>query len=287
MYGKRSDYSTGIPGVDAQDLRRAFKDLDLDNDGLISARDLRTFLEACGERPSDEEINEMIKLADHGNDGFVHFTEFTDLFKSLTPDGQPNEVFDQTVKIMATTRLDSRESTVSNEEMLKQFISRLPGAVQGKPFIAREYLREVIFRWKSSKTESVTMKEFLSLLKVQKNGLTDRAFKIFCTQADRTDIKSMIVTLGAFVAAPCDERIDFACRILDEASSGLLSETDIMKLLQANFVGAKADLKTRRDRIVRGCDANGLLSRKKISTMCKDDPGLFFPIGKIEFPIKR
>ena len=286
MFGKTSDFSSGIPGVDDQDLRRAFKDLDLDNDGQISTRDLRTFLEACGERPSDEEINEMIRIADYGQDGFVHFTEFLDLFKSLTPDGQPNEVFDQTVKIMASTRTESRESTFSNEEMLKQFISRVPGAVQGKPFISSDYLREVMFRWKSLKIESVSSKEFMSLLKVQKNGLTDRAFKIFCSQSDRIDIKSFIIILGAFVAAPCEERMDFACRLLDESASGMLTETDVMKILQHNFIGAKADLKTRRDRIVRVCDANGLLSRKRITAMCKDDPALFFPPGKIDFPIK-
>jgi Ca2+-binding EF-hand superfamily protein len=285
QYSQGIDFGTGIPGVDEQDLRRAFRDLDLDNDGLISYRDLRTFLEASGERPTDEEVNEMIQLADTGRDGAVHFNEFMDLFKSLTPEGAPNEVFEQAVRIMSTTQ-DARDTSISNEELLKLLIGRLPGSIQGKPFISREYLKEVIFRWKTNRLPALSLKDFTNVLKVPDNGISERGFKVITSQTNTVDITTLILILGAFVGAPVDERIDFACRLLDEATAGFLNEQDVMKILSCNFIGVKADLKTRRERIMKNCDMNGLVSRKQLTALAKGDPALFFPPSRIDVPIK-
>ncbi len=285
-YSKGIDFGTGIPGVDEQDLKRAFRDLDLDNDGLITSRDLRTFLEACGERPKDDELNEMIKLADLGRDGAVHFTEFVDLFKSLTPEGEPNEVFNQTVRIISSTQADARDASLSNEELLKLFISRLPGAIQGKPFISREYLKEVIFRWKVNRSSSISTKDFAALLKIPLNGIAERGFRIISLQNSQIEVSALILVLGAFVAASVEERIDFSCRLLDESSAGLLNEGDIVRILSCNFLGLKADIKARRDKIMKSCDSNGLITRKQLTSMAKLDPALFFPPSRIEYPIK-
>jgi hypothetical protein len=285
-YSKPADFGTGIPGVEEQDIRRAFRDVDIDNDGLISSRDLRTFLEASGERPTDEEINQMIQLADTGRDGAVHFTEFVDLFKSLTPGGEVNEVFEQAVRIMTSMETGARETTLSNEEVLKLFISRLPGCIQGKPFISREYLKEVIFRWKSNRPSSVGYKDFLGLLKLPNNGISERGFKILTSQSTSLDVITMILVLGAFVAAPADERVDFSCRLLDESSAGFLNESDIAKILSCNFMGVKADVQARRVRIMKDCDSNGLITRKQLASLAKGDAALFFPPSRIEVPIK-
>jgi Ca2+-binding EF-hand superfamily protein len=282
QYSQGIDFGTGIPGVDEQDLRRAFRDLDLDKDGHINHRDLRTFLEASGERPTDEEINEMIQLADLGRDGSVHFGEFIELFKSLRPNGEVNEVFEQTVKLLSSVQANARNATVSNEELLKQFVSRLPGSVQGRPFISRDYLKEIIFRWKSLRKSEVTYKEFLNLMKIPNNGVSERGFRIIAAQENAIEITQLVLALGAFVAAPTDERVDFACRLLDESAAGFLNEGDITKILNCNFVGVKADLKTRRERIMRESDSNGLLTRKQLTGLAKNDPGLFFPPSRME-----
>jgi Ca2+-binding EF-hand superfamily protein len=171
---------------------------------------------------------------------------------------------------------------VSNEELLKQFVSRLPGSVQGRPFISRDYLKEIIFRWKSLRKSEVTYKEFLNLMKIPNNGVSERGFRIIAAQENAIEITQLVLALGAFVAAPTDERVDFACRLLDESAAGFLNEGDITKILNCNFVGVKADLKTRRERIMRESDSNGLLTRKQLTGLAKNDPGLFFPPSRME-----
>lgn len=277
---------SGIPGVDDKEMRTAFRAIDFDKDGQISAKDLRIFLEAMGEQPTDKEINEMLHIGDKGNDGYVHLSEFCELFRSCTREGNENEVYTETCKIVATLRLDDkkRQSTYSSDEVLKRFISRLPGCVSGRSFLRRDALKEIITRWKSMKVDYVREKEFYELLRIKKNDNSERAFAVIMKNADAIDIKYFILVLGVFVAAPCEDRIDFACRLLDESNIGALTEEQIEKLMVANFTGIKGDIRARIERVVKEGDANGMISRTRLMQMAKTDPSTLFPNSRIDFP---
>ncbi|CAA0815552.1 Calmodulin-like protein 8 [Striga hermonthica] len=60
----------------AEELKEAFKVFDRDQDGFISAIELRNVMLNLGERLSDEEAEQMIKEADFDGDGLVSFEEF-------------------------------------------------------------------------------------------------------------------------------------------------------------------------------------------------------------------
>ena len=265
-------------------MRKAFRDVDRDNDGQISAGDLRSFLESTGERPSDAELNEMIRMADSGKDGLIHLSEFFDLFKPRTPGGHRNEVFDRTLEIMSKMQVDVRDLRVPAEKQIDQFIASLPGSLNSRPFITREYLRDVIFMWKANRSDSINSQRFVELLKVTRSDLTDRVFNIFTRNAPTISMKELILMIGAFVSAPCEERVDFACRILDDTDSGFLREEDVSLIISAHFFAVKSDFKGRIDRIMKGSDINRLVSRRELTKMSRFDPGLFFPINRINFP---
>ncbi|XP_040385423.1 calmodulin-like protein 5 [Oryza brachyantha] len=64
-------------GADAdEELREAFKVFDKDQDGLISAAELRHVMISLGEKLTDEEVEQMIREADLDGDGQVNFDEF-------------------------------------------------------------------------------------------------------------------------------------------------------------------------------------------------------------------
>uniref|UniRef100_A0A0E0MPD5 EF-hand domain-containing protein n=1 Tax=Oryza punctata TaxID=4537 RepID=A0A0E0MPD5_ORYPU len=64
-------------GGDAdEELREAFKVFDKDQDGLISAAELRHVMISLGEKLTDEEVEQMIREADLDGDGQVNFDEF-------------------------------------------------------------------------------------------------------------------------------------------------------------------------------------------------------------------
>lgn len=58
------------------ELRDAFRIFDSDNDGYISAEELRSVMASMGDRRSLEDCLRMIRVADSDGDGFVDFEEF-------------------------------------------------------------------------------------------------------------------------------------------------------------------------------------------------------------------
>lgn len=57
-----------------EEIREAFKVFDKDDDGFISASELRSVMANLGETLSDIEIDEMIREADEDGDGQVNYT---------------------------------------------------------------------------------------------------------------------------------------------------------------------------------------------------------------------
>ena len=63
-------------------IRKAFRVFDKDDNGLISAAELRHIMTNHGEKLTDEEVNEMIAAADLNGDGNVDYEEFVKLLTS-------------------------------------------------------------------------------------------------------------------------------------------------------------------------------------------------------------
>ncbi|KAK7345922.1 hypothetical protein VNO77_16538 [Canavalia gladiata] len=59
-----------------EDLREAFKVFDKDQNGYISASELRHVMINLGEKVSGEEVEQMIKEVDLDGDGLVNYDEF-------------------------------------------------------------------------------------------------------------------------------------------------------------------------------------------------------------------
>ncbi|OCF31693.1 calmodulin [Kwoniella heveanensis CBS 569] len=63
--------------TDSEDeIREAFKVFDKNNDGHISAAELKHVMTNLGEKLSDAEISEMIREADKDGDGMIDYNEF-------------------------------------------------------------------------------------------------------------------------------------------------------------------------------------------------------------------
>ncbi|GKU85864.1 hypothetical protein SLE2022_250070 [Rubroshorea leprosula] len=62
-----------------EELKEVFQVFDKDQDGYISANELRQVMINLGEKLSDEEVEQMIKEADLDGDGQVDYDEFVKL----------------------------------------------------------------------------------------------------------------------------------------------------------------------------------------------------------------
>ena len=64
------------------ELFQIFKQFDKNDDGKISAAEIRYVMNYMGENLTDDDINKMLQVADTNNDGFVDFEEFKALIKA-------------------------------------------------------------------------------------------------------------------------------------------------------------------------------------------------------------
>eukprot|EP00930_Biecheleria_cincta_P084316 TRINITY_DN73801_c0_g1_i1.p1 TRINITY_DN73801_c0_g1~~TRINITY_DN73801_c0_g1_i1.p1 ORF type:complete len:202 (-),score=57.99 TRINITY_DN73801_c0_g1_i1:106-711(-) len=63
-------------------VEKAFRMFDNDNSGYINMQKLKRISRMLGDAVSDEELREMLSLADRNGDGFVSLEEFMSLMKS-------------------------------------------------------------------------------------------------------------------------------------------------------------------------------------------------------------
>merc|ERR1712232_817092 len=62
-----------------EEIKAVFEQFDKNNDGMISAAELRYVMNIMGESPSEADIEKMMSVADLNKDGFIDFDEFKTL----------------------------------------------------------------------------------------------------------------------------------------------------------------------------------------------------------------
>ncbi|CAL5416233.1 unnamed protein product [Camellia sinensis] len=77
-------YTKSLKETDAEEeLKEAFKVFDKDQNGYISANELRHVMINLGEKLTDEEVDQMIKEADLDGDGQVNYEEFVKMMMTI------------------------------------------------------------------------------------------------------------------------------------------------------------------------------------------------------------
>lgn len=74
-----------------EEIREAFKVFDRDNNGFISAAELRHVMTSIGEKLTDDEVDEMIREADQDGDGRIDCEWLTPCFLLIRNDRKREE----------------------------------------------------------------------------------------------------------------------------------------------------------------------------------------------------
>merc|ERR1712142_1365029 len=64
-----------VPDVD-QEIRNLFAIIDVNQDGFLSAKEIRTMMKKLGEKVRKKDIRKMMKEADKNGDGKISYEEF-------------------------------------------------------------------------------------------------------------------------------------------------------------------------------------------------------------------
>ena len=78
-------------------MREAFKMFDADNSGSIDTEELKEAMQALGQSPTDEEVEDLVRQVDVDESGTIDFGEFCQLMENITnedPTDQFHGAFD-------------------------------------------------------------------------------------------------------------------------------------------------------------------------------------------------
>merc|ERR1712131_108309 len=68
-----------LPEELVDDIKVTFKVFDVDNDGMITTKELGTVLRSLGQNPTDVELQDIVNQVDFNKNGMIEFEEFVDL----------------------------------------------------------------------------------------------------------------------------------------------------------------------------------------------------------------
>ena len=103
------DYASYHAVFSDEDIKQTFEEIDMDKNGFLNAKEIRTVIESIGEYATDEEIDEMIRMLDVEGRGQVNYEEFYKMATGQTvgPAGMPPS---PSMKVSGTSDSLSRKS---------------------------------------------------------------------------------------------------------------------------------------------------------------------------------
>lgn len=111
--------SDGLSDAQLEEFRGAFRQFDKDGGGSIDAAELKDLMASVGNVPTDEEVQEMVRIADADGSGSIDFPEFVTLMAHKMAETESLELVQEAFKIFD----DSGDGYISAAEMRRIMIN--------------------------------------------------------------------------------------------------------------------------------------------------------------------
>jgi serine/threonine-protein phosphatase 2B regulatory subunit len=280
------------------EILEAFRAFDLDKNNYVGAAEIRYILVNIGERVTDEEVDEMIRMVDKDGDGQVCFEEF---YRMVTGGKQAPPGLGRGGRhtVHKTGSIDSNMNSpnINNQS----FMTTGPEVIEErnkKRKCIDEFARDHNLKPESikrahrrflavdkNKTGIIDYTEFCEILQVDPSSQCEDVFaKYDYKNAGLIDGKEMLIALANFTGAGKDDKLKFAFLLFDEKNDGVITKADLIKILKANHM-AKTDAEVHRkaDTIMSQADKNGdgVISFDEFATVSRKFPNILFPSYKI------
>jgi len=282
------------------EVRQAFQAFDLDKNNYIGISELKHVLTLIGERVTDEEVDEMIRLADTDGSGQVSFDGFYRLFGSKptkTSIDMTQGSVDYFNRAEESTPLESDVSPRAAQEMnIVEVLNELTNSIQITPVYIRTIYKQ-FQKYDTEKTGRVNYPDFLKVMQSEDHPLFRRLFDLLDTQLSG-EIDEKVFLICLLMHAPnkirLTERIKISFSLLRASgkTETCIRPANLVKLLNVFFMCREdefggVDAATRADTLIRSTNsartASGTLpddvtmTFEQFSEVLSNNPELVLP----------
>ncbi|ETV81549.1 hypothetical protein, variant [Aphanomyces astaci] len=262
------------------EILEAFKAFDLDHNNYVGAAEIRHVLINIGESPTDEEVDEMIRMVDIDGDGQVSFEEF---YKMVTGGKEPpSGLFAPAAgdDPAATAAVSGATSSIQLRNERKNTLEEFSQDNNIKP----ESVKKAFKRFQATDKDGsgqIDYTEFCEIMLVDPSPQCEKLFGLFDNdKVGRIDVREFLIALSNFCGAEKDEKLKFAFMVFDDDGNGVLSKMELMKILKANHMASnESEVARKADTIMSqgDKDGDGVITFDEFAVVSKKFPNILFP----------
>lgn len=283
------------PEFTEDEIKSAFRFIDLDKNNFIGAAEIRHILVCMGELITDEEIDMMISMVDLDGDGQISIDEF----RTLVLHPNPGDIDVQ--KLVADKKMEEldknlqlekgKQTDMDQESFQRQKEIQLR---ESKKKLLVEFLRENEFVFETLKHSfgryaeipkenrlggRVDFSQFCAVLKQEPVGENLRLFSLFDPERTGTvDFREFILTALNFVEVGREVRIRFIFVMFDDDKTGFISLAEVEQILRGNHIASLASVQRKAQTIMKqtGKETNSI-NLNEFIVVSKKFPNILFP----------
>lgn len=268
-----------------KEILEAFQAFDLDHNNYVGAAEIRHVLINIGESPTDEEVDEMIKMVDKDGDGQVSFDEF---YAMVTKGKQPPPGLGVAVagapeRVGGGSGGGAAASGAQAIQLRNQRKAALEDFARDNG-IKPESVKKAYKRFQATDKDGsgqLDYAEFCEVMQVDPSPQCEKVFQLFDTdRTGRIDVREFMIALSNFSGAEKDEKLKFAFMVFDEDGNGVITRQELLKILKANHMASnESEVARKADTIMSqgDKDGDGVISFDEFAVVSKKFPNILFP----------
>lgn len=267
-----------------KEILEAFQAFDLDHNNYVGAAEIRHVLINIGESPTDEEVDEMIKMVDKDGDGQVSFDEF---YAMVTKGKQPPPGLGVTAAASPEKMAGGGAGAAASGAQAIQLRNQRKVALEEfarDNGIKPESVKKAYKRFQATDKDGsgqIDYSEFCEVMQVDPSPQCEKVFQLFDNdKTGRIDVREFMIALSNFSGAEKDEKLKFAFMVFDEDGNGVITRQELLKILKANHMASnESEVARKADTIMSqgDKDGDGVISFDEFAIVSKKFPNILFP----------